>query len=227
LATSRIRTARRLAALALVAVLTPGCTRIDNALAAVPIFAFLRDAPSFRPYEHPLPAPPGSVPFESPYGGDLLQPLEATEAALNAFAASPDGRNPLAANDTAALRVGQLMYERHCQVCHGPQGLGDGPIIAPNKFAFPPPSFSAEPALSRSDGYIYGVIRAGRGLMPAYGARMSRLERWAVVNYVNALQATSGAAPATQPAVQPAEPGAAQPAPAADTVAADTAAAQQ
>jgi mono/diheme cytochrome c family protein len=69
------------------------------------------------------------------------------------------------------------------------------------------PSLVAPPATERADGYVYGVIRAGRGLMPSYGARMSHDERWAVVTYVNSLQNAAGV-------VQPA---AAQPA-AGDTV---------
>jgi hypothetical protein len=36
---------------------------------------------------------------------------------------------------------------------------------------------------------MYAVIRAGRGLMPAYGPRMNHLERWATVMYVRQLQA--------------------------------------
>lgn len=177
-----------------------GCTPLDNALAAVPIFAFLRDAPSFDPYEHPLPAPPGSVPFLSP-AGEIMAPLEATEAALNAFAASPQGQNPLAADDPAALVHGQVMYERNCAVCHGTQGAGNGPLAGAGKFPYVPPLGSGV-ALTRVDGYVYGIIRAGRGLMPAYGARISHLERWAIVNYVNQLQAQAGggAAPVAPPA---------------------------
>jgi hypothetical protein len=62
---------------ALLVLAAPGCTRIENGLAAVPIFAFMRAAPSFGSYEHPLPPPPGAVPFESP-AGMPLPPLEAT-----------------------------------------------------------------------------------------------------------------------------------------------------
>ncbi|HEX6309054.1 MAG TPA: cytochrome c [Longimicrobiales bacterium] len=200
----RARTRAAWAALGIVTVLGSGCTRIDNALAAVPIFSFLREAPSFDPYEHPLPPPPGSIPFESP-NGVALPPLEASEAALNAFAASPAGRNPLAPNDPAALALGQIMYERHCAVCHGVQGLGDGPLAGPGKFPVIPPLVSGV-ALGRADGYVYGVIRAGRGLMPAYGARMTHIERWSVVTYVNSLQAAAGGAQTGTPAQAPVPP---------------------
>jgi mono/diheme cytochrome c family protein len=192
------------ATLGVLAIVLPGCTRIDNALAKVPIFAFMHDAPSFDPYEHPLPAPPGSVPYLSPNGA-VLPPQEATEAALNEFAASPLGQNPLAADDPAALGLGQVMYERHCSVCHGIQGGGDGPLVGPGKFPSVP-ALTSGIALDRADGYVYAVVRAGRGLMPAYGARMTHTERWAVVTYVNSLQAAAGAVTPAQPA-----PGAAAP----------------
>jgi mono/diheme cytochrome c family protein len=200
---------RAITVFALVGLVATGCTRIDNALASVPVFAFMRNAPSFDPYEHPLPPPPGAIPFRSP-NGLVLPPLEGSEAALTAFAAGPWGQNPFAADDAAVLALGQVMYERHCAVCHGVQARGDGPMVGQGKFPLMP-SLVAAPATDRSDGYVYGVIRAGRGLMPAYGARMTHEERWAVVVYVNALQGAAGAVP-PQPEVQ--RPGAEGTAPA-------------
>jgi mono/diheme cytochrome c family protein len=173
----------------------------------------MHEAPSFDPYEHPLPAPPGSVPFESPTG-EILPPLEATDAALRAFAASPNGTNPFDPNDPNVLALGQTMYERHCAVCHGPTGAGDGPLAGPGKFPVIPPVASGV-ALTLPDGYIYGIIRAGRGLMPSYAARVTHTERWAIVSYVKQLQAQAGAQPVPAPA------------PAGPTAPADTAAAQQ
>lgn len=211
MATSRTSTRVLWVTLAVLTILVPGCTRIDNALASVPIFSFMRDAPSFGPYEHPLPPPPGSVPYISP-NGEVLPPMEASEAAFAAFEASPYGRNPLAASDPAALELGKVMYERHCSVCHGLEGAGDGPVAAayPPGFVLP---LDRGTALGLSDGYVYAVVRAGRGRMPAYGARMTHIERWAVVTYVNSLRSAAGAATdaagaaptdaATAPATQP------------------------
>ena len=195
---------------ALLTLVVPGCTKIDNALASVPIFAFMRSAPSFDPYEMPLRAPPGSIPFSSPNGGELLPPLEGNAAAITAFAASNYARNPLSPEDANALALGRAIYERHCLVCHGAQGRGDGPVIGPGKFPMALPLVSGT-APGLSDGYIYGIIRAGRGLMPAYGTRMTHTERWAVVLYVRQMQGQSGAA-------APVAPAAAQP----PTVAPDT-----
>jgi mono/diheme cytochrome c family protein len=180
---------------------TGGCTRIDNALASVPFLSFMRNAPSLDPYEAPRPAPPGAVPFNSPVG-ELLPPMEGTETALNAFAAGPHGRNPLAADDSAALVLGQVMFNRHCAVCHGDTGQGNGAAVGPDKFPFAP-NIVAPPTTERPDGYIYGIIRAGRGLMPSYGARTTHIERWAMVNYVRRLQSLAPGLPMRLPPTAP------------------------
>lgn len=175
--------------LALVVGWTAGCTRFEDAMSSIPVFSFLRNAPSFDPYEAPRPAPPGAVPFNTP-AGESLGPLEATETALNEFAARI--RNPYAADDTAALRAGQVMFERHCAVCHNIDGKGNGPIVGPGKFPMGP-DLTLPVTQARSDGYIYALIRAGRGLMPSYGPRLSHNERWATVMYVRQLQRAAGA----------------------------------
>ena len=180
----------------LIAAVTPmaACTQFENMMASVPIFSYLRNAPSFDPYENPRPAPYGSVPFNTP-AGESLGPEESTEAGLNAFAATIS--NPLQPNDTLALRAGKVMFERNCAVCHGTEGKGNGSIIGPGKFPMAP-NLTASATVGRSDSYIYAIMRAGRGLMPAYGPRINHMERWAIVNYVRQLQHAAGAtAPAT------------------------------
>lgn len=179
-----------------------GCTQFENAMASIPIFSFMRNAPSFDPYEAPRPAPYGSVAFNTP-AGESLAPMESTEAGLNEFAAKIT--NPLGATDSLALRAGKVMFDRNCAVCHGDQGKGNGSIIGPGKFPFAP-DLTLPATVARSDGYLYAIIRAGRGLMPAYGPRMSHLERWATVMYVRQLQSGT-AAQAVPAAAQPAPAG--------------------
>jgi hypothetical protein len=58
----------------------------------------------------------------------------------------------------------------------------------------------------RSDGYIYGMMRNGRGLMPNYN-RIEEMDRWDVVNYVRGLQGTIGRQVATGPLGLPGEGG--------------------
>jgi mono/diheme cytochrome c family protein len=214
LARSESRRARPVLLLAAF-VLAAGCTEIDNTLARVPIFAFMHSSPGFDPQENPRPAPPGSVPFLSPLG-DIDPPLGplVTEDELQAYAAWL-GENPVPATDSGMLELGRVMYERHCFVCHGATGRGDGPIIRPGGFPLATNLVEDGVALGRSDAYMYAVIRAGRGLMPAYGARITVSERWAIVNHVRVLQGGGGAeAPAPRleaPDAQPQQPGSAPP----------------
>jgi len=168
-----------------------GCTNFENAMASVPIFSYLRNAPSFDPYENPRPAPYGSVPFNTP-AGESLGPQEATEAGINAFAATI--RNPLQPNDTLALRAGKVMFDRHCAVCHNTNAQGNGPIVGPGKFPMAP-NLTLPTTVARSDEYIYSLIRSGRGLMPSYGPRMNHLERWATVMYLRQRQRQAGGNP--------------------------------
>ena len=195
---------RRRLDLALVAattLLASGCTQIDNLLASVPFFAFLRESPSFDPYEAPRPAPVGSVPFSSP-AGESQPMIPLTPTGLAEFAAGPHGQDPLPPGDTAVLRLGQVMYDRYCIVCHGPQGQADGTILGDGKYpAALTRNLTAPAAVGLADGMIYGIIRNGRGLMPAYGPRTNVTERWAIVRYVRSLQQTAGGAP---PAAAPA-----------------------
>ncbi len=91
--------------------------------------------------------------------------------------------NPTAMSDSS-LQNGHKYYEINCAVCHGVKGMGDGPAT---KFGIPGIALTAGPALERTDGYIYGMIRNGRGAMPTYN-RIEEMDRWDVVNYVRGLQ---------------------------------------
>jgi hypothetical protein len=66
---------------------------------------------------------------------------------------------------------------------------------------------------NRADGYIYGMIRNGRGLMPTYD-RIEDMDRWDVVNYVRALQGKiAGVVADTTPIGYPGENGKTVPGP--------------
>jgi mono/diheme cytochrome c family protein len=188
----RLPAPRRLAAPLLLAVLA-GCTDwagydLDRAMGAVPWLSTMRESVSYDPYELPRLPASGSVPVASPMG-DL--PETFTQAELETVAAALV--NPLPPTPEVIAR-GELAYNRQCVVCHGPTGAGDGPVVGNGKFPFAPPVNGAATA-GRSDGYIYGVIRVGRGLMPAYGERLNDPDRWAVVHYVRSLRGGASASP--------------------------------
>lgn len=102
--------------------------------------------------------------------------------------------------DSASLANGRKYFVINCAVCHGMAGKGDGTAVKYGVFPFP---LVSGPALSRTDGYIFGMIRNGRGNMPSYN-RIEEKDRWDVVNYVRGLQ---GKLPAAVPTGQLAVPG--------------------
>lgn len=203
-----------------------GCTDaagydLDYFMSRGSFVSTMRRSVSYDTYELPRLPAVNSVPVISPRGGDDLPPF--TQAALDSAAATLV--NPLQPTGEVLAR-GAVVYQNQCFACHGAEGAGNGPVVGPGKFPLGP-SLVAGTAAGRSDGYIYAIVRVGRGLMPAYGPRISHTDRWAVTSYVRSLQ--SGGVPAAA-AVPAAVPAAAQPqgiagppAPAPETNPADTA----
>jgi len=175
-----------------------GCTDaagydLDVAMGKVPWLATMRKGVQLAPYEMPRLPAEGTVPIVNPHG-DAPPPF--TQFQLDSVGATL--RNPFPVTE-AFLARGEVEYERNCTVCHGTGGAGDGPVVGPNKFPFAPPVNGAA-TQARSDGYIYGVVRVGRGLMPAYGTRMTEADMWATVAYVRRLQGQAVPATGAQPA---------------------------
>jgi mono/diheme cytochrome c family protein len=172
-----------------------GCTALDRALGIIPWFNMMRESVAYDPYQLPRLPAAGTVPVVNPRG-DVPAPFDQTELETVAGALT----NPLQPTPEVMLR-GNVLYQRHCMACHGPEGAGNGPVVGPGKFPFAPAVVGPQ-ASGFSDGYLYGIIRVGRGLMPAYGDRMTHADRWAVVLYMRQLQ-QGGQVPAA--VVQPAE----------------------
>ena len=98
----------------------------------------------------------------------------------------------------ASLLNGRKYYSINCAVCHGDAGMGDG---LATKYGMPGINLITDVTKARTDGYIFGIIRNGRGLMPPYN-RIEEPDRWDVVNYLRALQA-GGSTVATGPLAAP------------------------
>jgi len=180
---------RRHLALALAVVATSaGCTTLDKAIGSIPIFTTMQDQIAIRPFEGPLDSnmqkqftfhfvpPDGSV------------PITGHEDSLDLY--TSDLRNipnPVPATPASIERGGKI-FDTYCIVCHGPQGHGDGTVSG--RFMGIVPALTTDQAKGRSDGYLYAIIREGRGAMPRYGDKIrDHIDRWNVVNYVRTLQA--------------------------------------
>ncbi len=111
--------------------------------------------------------------------------------------------NPVAP-DTASVHRGRVYFQVNCSPCHGPAGQGNGTATTLGMVPMP---LVSDRVKNFTDGYIWGMIRNGRGLMPSYN-RIEEMDRWDVVNYIRALQGKlPGITPDTTPAGLPGETG--------------------
>jgi mono/diheme cytochrome c family protein len=95
--------------------------------------------------------------------------------------------NPLA-NDTDAVAAGGVLFEEHCEGCHGKEGMG-------GKKA---PCLRAEEVQNAVPGAIFWILTNGvvRKKMPVW-SKLPEPERWQLVSYIKSLGAVS--ARASQP----------------------------
>jgi mono/diheme cytochrome c family protein len=161
----------------------------DTWVEAVPWFDHMIKSKAVHPYQRadiPRTTVPGTVPIT---GG------EPNDSALfKSGNASLADRMVNPTDPAATLVMGDTLFHTYCAVCHGNAGAGDG-TVGPRVGA---PSLLTDKARAYSDGYLYSMIRYGRGVMPRYGDKVYRHEdRWAIVNYVRKLQHDASAAPAT------------------------------
>jgi mono/diheme cytochrome c family protein len=94
-----------------------------------------------------------------------------------------------------ALRKGRALFQRHCTVCHGQGGKGDGPAGADARDL-------TDPAVQArlTDGEIFWKIGTGRRkddemAMPAFARQIGVQDRWKLVRFVRTLAVAPPEAP--------------------------------
>ena len=168
-------------------------------------FTDFKQQPKIDPWESaadsipPRANPQNSVPIYGSAAPGYAYDRAATIGAVEAMSGIANPVSP----DARSLDNGRKNYQINCAVCHGPLGRGDGPAV---RYGMAGISLTMDVTKNRSDGYIFGMIRNGRGLMPPYN-RIEEPDRWDVVNYVRTLQGR-GSAPADTTHGRPGETGA-------------------
>jgi mono/diheme cytochrome c family protein len=163
------------------------------ALGACSWFTDFKQQPKIDPWDTPNDSTP---PRGNPQGSVSLYGASAPEfiypRTFAGLAQMTSLANPVVA-DARSIERGRIQYQINCATCHGPLGMGMGPVSKSMTY-FPPSIGPNSPsAVTYTDGYIFGIIRNGRGLMPPYN-RIEEAERWDIVNYVRSLQGKSGIA---------------------------------
>ncbi|MDZ4774126.1 MAG: cytochrome c [Planctomycetota bacterium] len=88
----------------------------------------------------------------------------------------------------AILQRGRERYAIYCTPCHSPQGDGNGIVV--QRGMKRPPSYHIERLQKSPPGYFFDVLTNGFGAMYDYSDRIDVNDRWAIVAYVQTLQAS-------------------------------------
>ncbi len=92
-------------------------------------------------------------------------------------------------------RVASELFRVNCSVCHGPAGLGDGPIVphltSPNSYyasssgqPYARPPNLQETRANKDEKTVFAIITNGIVVMPKFGLLLTEEERWDLVRYI-------------------------------------------
>jgi mono/diheme cytochrome c family protein len=138
---------------------------------------------------------PKRNPYELPYGAQARWPAAPPPHSV----ARDEPLQPPAAPPVtmALLERGRQRFDIYCAPCHGRSGDGNGMIV---QRGFPhPPSYDSDALRNAPSQHFYDVITHGYGVMFSYADRVGPADRWAIVAYIRALQASASATVADVP----------------------------
>lgn len=93
--------------------------------------------------------------------------------------------NPLQPS-TQVLNAARVVYDDHCERCHGKTGRGDGTDSA--KYYTAPSDLTDHSHISaQSDGELFYKISEGRRPMPEFKTKLTEEQRWQLVLLMRAL----------------------------------------
>jgi mono/diheme cytochrome c family protein len=176
----------------------------DDLWHVIPWFDHMIRAKYVHPYESarvPRYTPAGAVPVtagEADWSAEWTTGKTTTADALrNPYAAGTGADAAAPGPDVAVIpravdAAGDTLYQNYCAVCHGAAGDAKGTVSS--RIGAPP--LLTGRARAYSDGYLYIIIRYGRGVMPRYGDKVYLpADRWAIVNHIRKLQAQTPLGP--------------------------------
>ena len=117
---------------------------------------------------------------------------------------------PIPVTKEVVLR-GRERYNIFCSACHGMTGNGDGMIV--RRGFRRAASFNDDRLRQAPVGHFFDAMTNGWGAMPSYAPQIPVQDRWAIVAYIRALQAsqqntaTASVSPAPSPSPTPAAGG--------------------
>jgi mono/diheme cytochrome c family protein len=86
----------------------------------------------------------------------------------------------------AGLKAAAALYQQNCVICHGEKGASNGPAASslPQK----PANFTDKKMMDQAtDGELFWKMTNGRAPMPSWQDRLTKMQRWELVNYLRQL----------------------------------------
>ena len=139
----------------------------------------MQDQPSPKPQDSQVSVNHSSVPVGGKEG--YPPPKDVIELVRARLEAGRTLVNPIAKSPESVAR-GRELYERHCLVCHGEQGQGNGPVG--RLFVPQPIELNFDYVQLQPDGQVFYTISHGSIAMPFYRQAIVPEDRWHLVNFI-------------------------------------------
>ncbi len=127
----------------------------------------------------PPPAPTPEIKIEN---GKIVQQWEAP--AEFAKQTSPVKKKP------EAVKIGQAYYEQVCSICHGKEGLGNGPMskLGVDKGGKQATNLVSEVVQANTDGELFYKVSNARPPHPKLQQRLTDEQRWYIVSFLRTMK---------------------------------------
>lgn len=93
--------------------------------------------------------------------------------------------NPVS-NSPENIKIGKVMFDTICAMCHGKSGNGKGYLVTTRKFKRDVTSLVSDYVQNKPDGEIFHVITLGSlsGFMGSHSEQLKPDDRWRIVRYI-------------------------------------------
>lgn len=115
----------------------------------------------------------------------------------NGYKMSAQVKDPLPPNDPTQMKEAERLFNINCAICHGPKMDAQGPLATGGKVPAVA-NLTLAQYIAMPEGTMFHSITYGKGNMGSYASQLSREQRWMVIQYVKAHQASLGGGATTE-----------------------------
>jgi mono/diheme cytochrome c family protein len=95
-------------------------------------------------------------------------------------------KNPVK-SDANSIKVGKMLWDKHCKSCHGAAGKGDG--VKAKTLKTNPGDFTTTVVQSQLDGELYYESFVGRDEMTNFEKKIpAESDRWHIINFIRSMK---------------------------------------